>query len=76
MVAQRGFPPETGKVKVTKEVVDCGTGNDTVYRDRKVDVIADDCEHKIAGFPETLGAARGGSPLTTGPPGAVSSTRP
>jgi Ca2+-binding RTX toxin-like protein len=75
VVAQRGFPSTTGKVKVTKEVVDCGTGNDTVYRDRKVDVIADDCEHKIAGFPETLGAARGDSPLTTGPPGAVSSTR-
>ena len=75
MVAQRGFPSTTGKVKVTKEVVECGSGNDTVYRDRKVDIIANDCEHKIAGFPETLGGARGSSPLTTGPLGAVSSTR-
>jgi len=75
VVAQRGFPPETGKVKVTKEVVECGSGNDTVYRDRKVDIIDNDCEHKIAGFPETLGAARGSSPPTTGPLGAASSAR-
>ena len=75
VVAQRGFPSTTGKVKVTKEVVDCGRGKDTVYRDREVDIIANNCEHKINGFPEMLGAARGSSPLTTGPLGAVSSER-
>jgi len=75
VVAQRGFPSTTGRVKVTKEVVDCGSGNDTVYRDREVDIIDNNCEHKINGFPEMLGAARGSSPLTTGPLGAVSSAR-
>lgn len=49
IVAQRGFTK--GKVKVTKEVVDCGTGEDTVYRDKGVDVIARNCEHMKGGFP-------------------------
>jgi Ca2+-binding RTX toxin-like protein len=51
IVAQRGFPASDGEVKVTKEVVDCGTGEDTVYRDRGLDVIANNCEHKRSGFP-------------------------
>jgi len=49
VVAQRGFP--FGDVKVTKEVVDCGAGDDTVYRDKDKDVIANNCEHKKRGFP-------------------------
>ena len=48
IVAQRGFD---GEVKVTKEVVDCGTGDDTVYRDKGRDLIAKNCEHKRSGFP-------------------------
>ena len=50
IVAQRGFPEDVGEVKVTKEVVDCGTGEDTVYRDKELDVISN-CEHKRSGFP-------------------------
>jgi len=49
LVAQRGFP--AGDVKVTKEIVDCGRGEDTVYRDKAKDVIARNCEHKKAGYP-------------------------
>ncbi len=49
IVAQRGFTD--GKVKVTREVVNCGTGEDTVYRDKGRDVIAKNCEHKRGGFP-------------------------
>jgi Ca2+-binding RTX toxin-like protein len=49
VVAQRGFP--SGEVKVTKEVVVCGAGDDTVYRDKDKDVIAKNCEHKKRGFP-------------------------
>jgi Ca2+-binding RTX toxin-like protein len=52
IVAQRGFPNEIGEVKVTREVVDCGTGEDTVYRDKGLDVIANDCEHKRNGYPD------------------------
>jgi hypothetical protein len=52
VVAQRGFPAEVGEVKVTKEIVDCGTGEDTVYRDRGLDVIAANCEHRKSGFPD------------------------
>jgi Ca2+-binding RTX toxin-like protein len=72
VVAQRGFPPETGKVKVTKEVVDCGKGEDTVYRDKRLDIIANNCEHKFNGYPVMMMAARGSSPLTAGPLGAAS----
>ena len=44
-----------------KEVVDCGTGEDTVYRDKGVDVIARNCEHMKGGFPvmEMAAAQRG-----------------
>jgi Ca2+-binding RTX toxin-like protein len=62
IVAQRGFPESDGKVKVTKEVVDCGTGkDDTVYRDKGLDVIANNCEHKQNGFPDMEMAAAGTS---------------
>ena len=57
VVAQRGFPAELGEVEVTKEVVDCGGGDDTVYRDRGLDVISDNCEHKLRGFPDMDGEA-------------------
>jgi Ca2+-binding RTX toxin-like protein len=57
IVAQRGFPASDGEVKVTREVVDCGTGEDTVYRDKGLDVIANDCEHKRNGFPDMEMAA-------------------
>ncbi len=73
VVAQRGFPSETGEVKVTKEVVGCGKGEDIVYRDRRLDVISDNCEQKINGFPDMMmSAARGSSALTAGPLDAVS----
>jgi Ca2+-binding RTX toxin-like protein len=57
IVAQRGFPASDGEVKVTREVVDCGTGEDTVYRDKGLDVIANDCERKRSGFPDMEMAA-------------------
>jgi Ca2+-binding RTX toxin-like protein len=59
VVAQRGFPAELGEVEVTKEIVDCGGGKDTVYRDRRLDVISANCEHKRNGFPDMM-EARGG----------------
>jgi len=55
-VAQRGF--SDGKVKVTREIVDCGRGEDTVYRDSRLDVIAKNCEHKRNGFPQMMVEAR------------------
>jgi len=63
IVAQRGFPASDGEVKVTKEVVDCGTGDDTVYRDKGLDLIAKNCEHKRSGFPvmKMAGAQEGSS---------------
>ena len=66
IVAQRGSPSSIGKVKATKEVVDCGTGKDTVYRDRRLDVIADDCEHKRSGYPDMMAAAPERSPVMGG----------
>jgi len=51
IVAQRGFPTADGEVKVTKEVVDCGAGDDTVYRDKGLDIIANNCEHRRNSFP-------------------------
>ena len=33
-------------MKVTKEVVDCGAGDDRVYFDNDKDVIANNCEVK------------------------------
>jgi Ca2+-binding RTX toxin-like protein len=60
--AQRGFPFE-GDVRVNKEVVDCGRGEDTAYYDRRVDEVKDNCETKVEGFPpiEMGAAAREGS---------------
>jgi Ca2+-binding RTX toxin-like protein len=67
IVAQRGFPASDGEVKVTREVVDCGTGEDTVYRDKGLDVIANDCEHKRNGFPDMeMAAAQEGSSVQGG----------
>jgi hypothetical protein len=67
IVAQRGFPASDGEVKVTREVVDCGTGEDTVYRDKGLDVIANDCEHKRSGFPDMeMAAVQEGSSVQGG----------
>lgn len=67
IVAQRGFPADEGEVKVTKEVVDCGTGEDTVYRDKGLDIIANNCEHKRKGFPDMEAAtASDGSSMQGG----------
>jgi Ca2+-binding RTX toxin-like protein len=70
-VAQRGF--SDGKVRVTREVVDCGRGEDIVYRDRRLDVIAKNCEHKRNGFPDMMVEAREGSSAKGGLFGEASS---
>lgn len=54
--AQRRFPFR-GDVRVNKEMVDCGPGEDTAYIDRGVDEVKDNCETKINGFPDIGGAA-------------------
>jgi hypothetical protein len=36
-------------VRVTKEIIDCGPGRDTVYFDRGKDVVAKDCEIRREG---------------------------
>ncbi len=64
IVAQRGFTE--GKVKVTREIVDCGKGEDTVYRDSRLDVIAKNCEHKRNGFPQMMVEARESSSVKGG----------
>jgi Ca2+-binding RTX toxin-like protein len=67
IVAQRGFPEDDGQVKVTREVVDCGTGEDTVYRDTGLDVIANNCERKRNGYPVMeIAAAQEGSSVQGG----------
>ena len=74
IVAQRGFPASDGEVNVTKEVVNCGTGDDTVYRDKGRDVIAKNCEHKRSGFPVMeMAAAQEGSSVQGGLFGTVPS---
>jgi Ca2+-binding RTX toxin-like protein len=71
IVAQRGYPEEVGEVKVTREVVDCGTGEDTVYRDKGLDIIANNCEHKRNGYPAMVDAsAQQGSSVQGGLIGA------
>ena len=75
VVAQKGFPAGVGKVKVTKEIVDCGTGEDTVYRDRGLDVIAANCEHRKSGFPQMKGASSRASSTEGGLLGAASALR-
>jgi hypothetical protein len=68
--AQRRFPFR-GNVRVNKEVVDCGPGQDTAYIDRGVDEVKDNCEHKINGFPDIMGAgASSGEGSASGPFGA------
>jgi Ca2+-binding RTX toxin-like protein len=74
IVAQRGFPEYDGEVEVTREVVDCGTGEDTVYRDRGLDVIANNCEHKRNGYPVMeMAAAHVGSSAQGGLIGTAAS---
>jgi RTX calcium-binding nonapeptide repeat (4 copies) len=52
VAAQRGFPFR-GDVRVNQEIVDCGPGQeDIAYYDRGVDVVKDNCETKIARFPD------------------------
>jgi Ca2+-binding RTX toxin-like protein len=76
IVAQRGFPEALGEVKVTKEVVDCGTGEDTVYRDKGLDIIANNCEHKRNGYPDMeMAAAQQGPSAEGGLIGAASLER-
>jgi Ca2+-binding RTX toxin-like protein len=76
IVAQRGYPAELGQVKVTKEVVDCGSGEDTVYRDKGLDIIANNCEHKRNGYPVMeVATAREGSSGQGGLFGAASPKR-
>jgi Ca2+-binding RTX toxin-like protein len=76
IVSQRGYPEEDGEVKVTREVVDCGTGEDTVYRDKGVDIIANNCERKRNGYPAMEAAsARQGTSVEGGLLGAGSPDR-
>ena len=53
--AQRHFPFR-GNVRVNKEIVDCGPGDDTAYYDKGVDVVRDNCETKVPNFPEMRAA--------------------
>jgi Ca2+-binding RTX toxin-like protein len=57
--AQRGFPLP-GDVRINRETVDCGPGQDTAYVDRGVDEVKGNCETVVDGFPATA-AARGSS---------------
>jgi Ca2+-binding RTX toxin-like protein len=45
LVSQRQFPPPP-VVPVSKEIVDCGPGTDTVLFDEGVDVVDDTCEEQ------------------------------
>jgi Ca2+-binding RTX toxin-like protein len=49
--AQRRFPFR-GDVRVNKEIVNCGPGQDVAFIDRGVDEVKDNCERKINGFPD------------------------
>jgi Ca2+-binding RTX toxin-like protein len=49
--AQRRFPFR-GDVRINKEMVNCGPGQDVAYIDRGVDEVKDNCERKINGFPD------------------------
>ena len=50
VAAQRRFPFR-GDVRVNKEIVNCGPGQDVAFIDRGVDEVKDNCERKINGFP-------------------------
>jgi Ca2+-binding RTX toxin-like protein len=50
---QRSRAAQLG-VKITKEIVNCGAGQDTVVFDKDIDVVAPNCE---AGYPVTPGDA-------------------
>ena len=58
---QRGMANELG-VKVTKEIVDCGPGQDTVVFDRGLDEVANDCEDRTPVDPGDPAPVREGSP--------------
>jgi hypothetical protein len=51
VAAQRRFPFR-GDVRINKEIVNCGPGEDTAYIDRGVDEVRDNCETIINGFPD------------------------
>lgn len=67
--AQRGFPFR-GDVRINKEIVDCGPGEDTAYIDRGVDEVRDNCETKINGFPDMGAGASSREGPASGPFGA------
>jgi Ca2+-binding RTX toxin-like protein len=52
---QRGFVAELGVV-VTKEIVNCGAGQDTVAFDKDKDVVAQNCEVRYPVLPGGAGA--------------------
>ena len=66
---QRGLAAEYGVI-VTKEIVNCGAGQDTVYFDKDKDVVAPNCEdrHPVLpggeGAPPPEPAASGGTQST------------
>lgn len=70
--AQRRFPFR-GDVRVNKEIVNCGPGQqDTAYIDRGVDEVKDNCERKINGFPDMGAGASSRVGSVGGPFGASS----
>jgi hypothetical protein len=56
-------------VRVNKEMVDCGPGQDVAYIDRGVDEVKDNCERKINGFPDMQ--VEGGGSLVEGSSGGL-----
>jgi Ca2+-binding RTX toxin-like protein len=73
--AQRGFPFR-GDVRINKEIVNCGPGEDTAYIDRGVDEVLDNCETIINGFPDMGAGASARKGSAGGPFGApLSSAR-
>jgi hypothetical protein len=71
LAAQRDFPFE-GDVRVNKEIVNCGPGEDTAYYDRGVDEVKDNCETKVNGFPDIVGGAASRESSTGGLFGSAS----
>jgi Ca2+-binding RTX toxin-like protein len=69
--AQRRFPFR-GDVRINKEVVNCGPGQDVAYIDRGVDEVRDNCERKIDGFPDMGAGASSREGSAGGPFGGAS----
>ena len=69
--AQRRFPFR-GDVRINKEIVDCGPGQDVAYIDRGVDEVRDNCERKINGFPDMGAGASSREGSAGGPFGGAS----